>query len=603
MNTQSTVRDSKTSGWKRKFTRFLSLNKLPASLVQAANDASHHAGKLFDFGQLTDREFVVLAETVSSIQESIQNIATQADNLKASLDGNAEENAFHAAFDVGKRSIELVHSSTGVEFALNNQFELIDELVQDCQTIKDEFDQNQVTFRFLATGFAIESARCDIEHQAVFKTVVSDFHRIDSSITKTLEGGFSELQSVLKEMDSIRRSWNSETGGANNTIDAQLERIRQEIHRIETLLAPCVIGCDQIKDALENIELALSPIIVCLQNQDIVRQKLEHVATALDQIQDLANVNSAGHTRRERIGELFAHASVQSKQLDYALNLLSDAADQAFGGINQAQSESVQVANQLDELQNRLHRQFGTGDVAFAFGKQIQELSNITEFSESIQEKLADIDTRIVKVVEVYNKEINSRQQDIRLIALNAQVAASRLEEGGALERLAQETSIVAEANRQTSSKLSNLLSTALEKLRFTREASLSHVETLNLEKSTLFESSKNIDLRLRNHICETIRETKALVSQTASNNHTIKGLAGRLSFPRLLDSAFEPMKKQLSLLQDASRKALGRKGVCDGVKKSMDGHRARYTMHTERALHDETFSEISERETSTTFF
>lgn len=579
------------------------LNKLkqgrdiPNALAVAAKRAAKYNDHLYNFGQVTDREFVILADSVSSIQSCIQETVDQTNKLAVSLDGNSQENAFRSAFEVGKRAIELVHSSAGVEFTLNNQFELINQLVVDCEQIKTEFDHNQVIFRSLATGFAIESSRCEVESQNVFKTVVSDFHRIDKSITETLESGFNELRAVLKEMGDIRKAWEKEVNGSENTIERQLEGIRGEIHKIETDLAPCLQDCSEIKESLESIEVAIMPLIVCLQNQDIVRQKLEHVGKALSEIGEIADASSelaSGKNRKTRLSELYAHSSVQRKQLDYALGLLQDSSTQAFSGIEGAQGQSNSVAQKLGRLQDLLHRKFGSGNVAFAFGRQIQELSKITEFSERIQKQLSTIDERIVRVVDVYNREISLRQQDIRLIALNAQVAASRLTEGGALERLAQETSLVSNANRSTSSKLSSTLETALEELRVTRDASIAHVEVLNKDRTELFEMSQNIDTLLQNHINGTIRETRELLERSKKNADEIVQLPSRLTFHKRLDSEFVPVQELLEQLQTLSKKHLGKRGMPKEFQATLNEHRNRYTMNTERKLHDETFDQIS---------
>ncbi|MDQ8205496.1 hypothetical protein [Pelagicoccus sp. SDUM812003] len=575
---------------------------LPSKLVELSQQASRYSDQLYQFGQVTDKEFVILAESVSSIQTCIQNTIGQTQKLGESLDGCSEENAFRSAFEIGKRAIELVHSSSGVEFALSNQFELIDSLVSECETIKSEFDHNQVIFRSLATGFAIESARCDEEAQAVFRTVVSDFHRIDESIAKTLDSGFSELQAVLKEMDDIRRAWDAEFNGSENTVERQLESIREEIHRIETILTPCVADCSDIKNTLEEIELAISPIIICLQNQDIVRQKLEHIANALNEIERIASPACKGKPRKQRLSELFAHSSVQGRQLDYAVDLLAETGEQAFSSIADAQAKSDAVAQRLGALQDTLFHQFGTSSIAFAFGQQIEELSRITEFSGRVHQQLAQIDQRIVKVVQVYNREISSRQQDIRLIALNAQVAASRLEEGGALERLAQETSVVSEANQRTSKKLSSALENALEQLRSTRESSVAHVEVLNKDRQELFESSQDIDARLQHHISGTISETRALLDASNRNASTIQDLPQRLSFPQRLQTEFTPIRETLREINAISLKLVGKRELPQEVQASLNEHRERYTMQTERALHDQTFAQISNASGFTSF-
>lgn len=543
-------------------------------LRDAALSCRNSVPALHDFGSATDREFTDLAHSVSALLARIAELQARNDETLQLLSRESNDNAFDDAFAIGKRSIELVHSSVGVDYILAAQFESLDRLVEKCQRVRADFDKNRVKFRCLSVGFAIEAARCDTEHQAVFKTVAADFQRIDSTMEVTIESGFEELMRILAQMRHCRDQWKQNTQSGNACIATRLDSIRSTIFRIESDLAPCIDSCSQIKQLAQSLSSSLAPVLMGLQCQDMTRQKLEHVASALENLDN------------EKPATLTTQATLLSALLADARNLFDDSARTVMDGVSNALAQSDLLEVQLSNLQDTLLQRFGHGQLASSFGKEIKELAALTDASAAVHLQIADLDERIAAVIELFTTDIANRQQDIRLIALNAQVAASRLLSGGALERLAQETSIVANENEKTSDLLSTTLQNALVEIRDSRGASVLQLDCLNSERATISLCTEDIDTRLTAFIQTAIDSSQSAAKRSRETTSSIRALTANLTFSQQIAIAFDPASQALAQLAAACGTRRATPPSRDSARR-LEAQRLSYTMETERVLHD----------------
>jgi len=566
--------------------------QLPPALVDKVRQVVSQSSILSEFGDLSDHEFVALTQSVAKLQSRIQELQEQGSELKTILSGEGEDHTFKDAIDVGKRAIELVHSCIGIEFALDSQFNTLDKLIDSCESIRSQFESNRVIFKSLAVGFAIEAARCDDESRAVFRTVADDFHRINNSIETTINESFQELEDVLKQIHFQREKWKNSMSSSQGSVEERLKHIRDDIYNIDHHLKPCLEDCDNITTSSRELSMSLAPILMSLQTQDATRQKLQHVVEVLPEMNELAHTKV--NSRKRRIGKILAKASIQLNQLTAAQNDIRAASEQIFSGINRSISDSGTVVDNLEALEHRFQENFGNGRLAYTIGHDIQELSTITEASENVHVEIEALNERIQKVIAVFNHEISSRQQDISLIALNAQVAASRLEEGGALEKLAQETSTVSISNAATSSDLSKTLANALRNLKDARELSIEQVRLLNEEKTKLLKQTRNIDQHLEHFINNALRRSDSMRERSTQTKEEINRLKNQLTFPDRIDRDLSPSIAYLNEIKTLCERHLGKHVSSDHVIEELNLGKDRYTMDSERDAHDETFNHFS---------
>lgn len=546
---------------------------------------------LIDFGKKSDLEFVEITKGLARLQNVISELQTQSREISSYLSPTNQDSVFSNTFATGKQAIELVHSSLGMEYALQEQFEALEALMLSSEKIKNDFQQNRVIFRSLSVGFAMEAARCDAEHQAVFKTVASDFQRIDATIEGTIQGSFEEIGKLLSQLKKYKEKWLESIGGSHDSLDGRLSKIRADIYKIELDLAPCFQSSEAFSTAVGALSQSLVPILVSLQSQDITRQRLEHVVSALEK---LVRPEVRKLPKNQLIAETLLTAKLQQKQLSETRSLISESSEQALMGIHSSLMASEQVARQLQSLQNELNDRFGDSKVAFTFRENIDAISRITQATQTVHAEISDLDGKIRAIIDRFNTEIAEQQHDIRLIALNAQVAAARLQEGGALECLAKETAIVAAANQKTSNGLAVALDTALCKLSQARDLSIAQVEALEKEREVLEKNTQDIDTKLIDFITSTFEKSNQMQLKSAESKAGILQLLNGLTFPNRIDSDLSPALRSIDFLVSVCQEKRGGKALAHQTIERMKKDAGQYTMQSERELHMQACAEIA---------
>src|SRR5262249_31580420 len=131
------------------------------------------------------------------------------------------------------------------------------------------------------------------------------------------------------------------------------------------------------------------------------------------------------------------------------------------------------------------------------FKTETANLVEISARSESTNERIARLLDRIEQTVRVFSVEIARHEYDVQLIALNAQVAAARLAEARALNKLTEETARLSAATAALARETGGQLSAMLDRLQAMRGESDRIRRTLDGEKADLALSGTTVDEKL----------------------------------------------------------------------------------------------------------
>jgi methyl-accepting chemotaxis protein len=193
-----------------------------------------------------------------------------------------------------------------------------------------------------------------------------------------------------------------------------------------------------------------------LQAQDIVRQQLEHVADGFADIEQ----------HSDQRGILAQAATVQARQLATARSRIEDASSGLSSGLAQMGTLAVDLYEHFVAMETTASSAFGNCKLASFLREELERLSQISEQSEKSNRRISDLVTRVNKVIHDFSEKVSHQQFEVKLVALNAQIAAARLPTAGALNRLAEETSRVAEEVGTMNVQMTQQLIEVVETLR-----------------------------------------------------------------------------------------------------------------------------------------
>ena len=534
-----------------------------------------------EFGRVTDEQFTALARNLGGLNEQFGIMKRELASLDALLNDRDSTHAVGAAQALCKNSIELVHASLGVAHTVREQMSRVDAGLRRTCAMREEFDKSFLKLRTVAMGFRVEAARVSSEFQGVFANVAAAISDIDRRIAASTRGAFAQIEELLaestQERDGVGAGEAGTFAGAQSTIDA----VRHDLASLQTALAPVAESTARISGRIEASGPLVLNVLRALQFQDIVRQRLEHVGDGLaDMVATAARV--AGRECREL--PFFGHAArIQLSQLISARGEIGRAGDEVTCGLSALRDLGREITEQLTDLERHTAHAFGSDRMVAMFAREISHLARIAETSERASRRVAGLVERIGSVITVFSEEIEKQVREVKLVALNAQVAAARLPCAGALEKLAEETTYISRANAAISHDLALSLRETLDCLKGIRTEADEFLVAVAAEKSVIERGAGEIGCALRHHN-ETV---KAMSAQLRLQFDAVQGqlqeTLDTVDFSAQIDGCFEPVEDLCRRIEEAAGEDVL---AVIPVDARLESHAARYTMEEERDTH-----------------
>lgn len=548
-----------------------------------------HQEALLRFGHESDEEFTALAVELSRLNAKFSELREQSTALDLVVQGLDEERASEAAYQLYKSSIDLVHSSMGIALSEQEQMLQVEAGLQNAQAAQSHFAHSNITLRVLMMGLRMEAARVAPEEQGVFLTVADAVQETAEKIMDTVGVAFAHIAAVLAETGTERRQLRHLEQSLHGRAHANISAIHRELDALQAALAPCHEEGLRIAALLDQTTPTSLRIISALQHQDIVRQKLEHVATGFSDITthmtDGQLAQGRGkHRRRLDHGYLHHAARVQQTHLVAAREEIETAGEKVTSSLHSLLALGDGLMGQFSRMEEVAETAFGNFHVAEMFAREVEALAQIADQGRQTNQKVTALVARITEIVEVFSQHLGRHEYDVRLVALNAQIAACRMPDAEALNKLAEEINRVATANAALTDDLTRELNHTLRHLEGIKHEADEFLRVISTERSALAANAQVVTGKL-NRLSTTVRQSAARLNQEFAAVHaSCKALLARLCFPSLITTSFGPAETfclQLSAITQARSQTLSEEAA-----ERLEAHQKRYTMQQENMAH-----------------
>ncbi|HZZ20414.1 MAG TPA: hypothetical protein VFE25_13640, partial [Opitutaceae bacterium] len=421
--------------------------------------------------------------------------------------------------------------------------------------------------------------RLDAENQTIFISVAAEMSRMEQQMNLGVEAAFTELDEIVQEAASGRKVLQGLCESLHVVAQKSIQHIRSELDSLRDRLRPCAEASSSICELLALTRQQTSELITALQYQDIVQQQLHHVDEGFsdmvkhldDRTSDVAFIRTAARVQREHLKS--SRASIEG-------------AGEKIGGATEALmvtgSRLVREFVQMQQVADAVFSEAGISDL---FSKETDKLIEIASSSEVTNQRIAKLLERIEASVRLFSTDICRHEFEVQLVALNAQVASARVAEAHALNKLAEETAIVASDTSDLIQLMRRELAETLDGLlRMRREASEIQ-ETISKEREELSAGSLAVAAKL-SKLDEKIRQGSSGVAEGFGLAYeNVRNLVNALGFTKKIDPAFAPAQAICAAIIDATEGC-----VLEGAHAPSDNrlvdHEKRYTMKSERDAH-----------------
>jgi methyl-accepting chemotaxis protein len=443
------------------------------------------------------------------------------------------------------------------------------------------FKKVNKVLRMLGISTKIESARLG-QSAAGFDTLASDVG--DLAVQVNDKAGV-----ILKRKDDLARAIEQTLSGVLNAGAQQhdqvlgiLDKTRGSLAALSGINARCSSSMAGISAVSEEVSRSIGEVVMSMQTHDIVRQQIEHVDEALTELKGRLASGTAGADEVAWVCEL------QSAQLRHASQELDGAVQAIIGNLKE-------VARQQSGLSTETRGMAGIADqTGGSFFSEMQKditvvtaaLLDSSRVNRSLCGAMGTV-TDTVGEIASFVGDIEKIGEEIKLIALNAQIKSAYTgEEGAALGVLAeaiQRLSIDAIDHTTVVSRTLHEIITV----------------TQNLNNGACSDSSDPSDLEAE--VREMVQGLSSLLGVLQSVNETLlRSLTNMDDAVTHLSSDIDRVtsgitvhRKVAQVLEGAVRGLGGvmvearRIAPTAGQGANLDELASRYTMHSERKIHE----------------
>ena len=476
---------------------------------------------------------------------------------------------------------------------IKNDKSELQKILPSIEAIYDQisgFDKIVKNLRMLGISTKIESARLGTEDQG-FYALAETVDKLSGMIKEKAEAILRKSNFLIGELNKTIINLAKLEIDQNRQSDAVINQSQESINAFNLMHEERVRKTENISNISSSVSKNIYDIVTSIQIHDITRQRLEHAKSSLEDVSEKISsfqIISNIEELEEKLGFIFDICNLQSIQLKQSIEEFIEAVYvilsnlRAVGeNIKSISTEAASLLNEKDDSSKSSLKSLKEELVLISNGLK-KSIENGNELSNSI--------SSVVTVVEDLSKfvlEIEELGSEIEIIALNARVKASRTgtigSALGVISENIQKLSIDAKSQTVRSSEILDSISNESKNLRNSVETGLYKSDNNNMiiKANNVNELvAKLIDLEKSAE--GYIHNLKTGVSQLNEEiNSTLNGITvsdyTRTLYQKIsngLSNIINEIAKNGNLKSDrkANTKELAKK----------------YTMHTERKIHED---------------
>lgn len=529
----------------------------------------------------TEDEFLTIGSRLQDFYQRGQEISELASAMVGEVAGEQVSGAMdglQTMLDEMQRYVDNARTEIeGSSATLRQILRLLDEV----GTPLSGFKKVNKVLRMLGISTKIESARLG-QSAAGFDTLASDVG--DLAVQVNEKAGV-----ILTRRDDLARAIQQTLAGVLDTGAHQhaqvlgiLDKTRSSLAALTAINARCSAAVASISAVSGEVSSNIGEVVMSMQTHDIVRQQIEHVEETLDEIRARIAAGSAGADETALICEL------QSAQLRHAATELDSAVKAIVGNLREVarkQSGLSQETRGMAGIADQTGGSFFTDmqrDISVVTAS-LQESSKVNRNLCVAMGAVADTVGEIASFVG----DIEKLGEEIKLIALNAQIKSAYTgEEGAAL-------GVLAEAIQRLSIDAIDHTTVVSETLQAIIQVTKGLTNGVCAETSTLDDEVHGMVTSL-NSLVEVLRGVNEALHRSLSRmdgevtqlSADIEQATGGITVHHKVTKVLEQAVVGLDGVIGEARRLAPASG--QGI--NLDELAKRYTMHSERKIHESLF-------------
>lgn len=530
------------------------------------------------------RQFTEVGDKISQVSDLCHTLVADTERLLESASGAGDEGT------ALQRTVVMVETTLSYVDTCNAKFEAVVDHLRHCERqiteilrLEAEWSGVVAPLKHIRTLCRIEAAVLPPEMGAMFLALTADIEQLEGKVGAMFAERFALLDSMQATIRQLARHLDIVLPANHAKSLAKRTQISRTLKEVEQQLSTNSQRDFSLAVATRAISETVGHIVVGLQCDDIVAQKSAHVGEALAEI--CAAADSASLSDHARLGHLHRLARIQSAHVA-AIDADLCSAETT---VNDGFTRILQDVAQLDKNCLALH---DLKKVTVAGDGMVQVLLDALGEAESLVQatvtEARDGYTRLSPLGAMTGSltaTMSELSVSMHLIALNAQIQAIQHGTGTGLEVLAAR---MAEISRGITEVSTHALA-SLDDLAGRVRGTIGEFAQLRAEGDRHAETM-SVDWKEREQQLHAMRDrTLQAMQSIGAESDQIGKLAQRIvdafRVHRSVQTGLDRVRAELDRVAAATAPfAYAAAHDDDGAE---DRHARRYTMASERAVHD----------------
>jgi len=334
---------------------------------------------------------------------------------------------------------------------------ILDRLKQDNQRIDElinfqsDLQRTIGPLKYIQTLFKIESAPLGGEVQAMFGSLTREIEALHNQISELFTTRFLELRTLQMTLNQVIRELQDHTNTLHGSVSNEKAQIEKSLAQMHTELSANQSHESHIGQVSKQINGEVQKVVVSLQYQDIINQKLQHTFQGIEQLEKSIDAGENWVV----VGRL---CKLEAKQLQLVREELENAEKNIRSGVSAALNHLLSADKDcltLADFNQLTTSADGMVQVMLdALATLRKEMTATVASAAKAYEQLRPMGGLASDLTFVV-RDLSVR---IHLIGLNAQIQAAQVGNGVALEALSARTSEISRATTQISEEVARKL-------------------------------------------------------------------------------------------------------------------------------------------------
>ncbi len=549
----------------------------------------------------TEAEFLAIGTSLQTFAKGCSESSAQASSTVAIFEGGGgfTISAFKYLFEHAHNEVESCAA------AISNGTAGMNDLMRRIETILDLrafLKKLSHSISVLGTLMKIETARVGEAEFSIMTVIVDELAREiekdGDEIAAAAKAAKASLTAAQVQMAAKMKKFNKD-------LSVNKEHVRDILNEIDRITMQAKCTCERIKGRASRISPEVGNVISALQYHDICRQQMEHIGEALDEI--LTKISGMGTMEKDEKIALAAWTNnaihIQIQQLEHVINETTAAA----GNISSHLSKISDIAEAQSEDAGMLVEEEGSGNDRIArVGLELKALSDMLSESKNMALDMGKAVSEVTDAIGSMSKQVANIElisENIGLLALNTIIKVARTGEAGrGLEVLADEIRKISARAKDKITKGSEIINAILGT---SSEFKKTLSEELNKElvsTDKVFQQTHHAVQELMDTDAEVVKSLNEISGSTKKLETDIMSLISGLRFAGIIKSRLGTMASGLRTMPaeiEANIPAAAM-DTTRGLPQDLDALATRYTMHSERKVHQAALDSIKNDGNST---